>query len=251
MQKNQSSLFGLLLATAGCVALPATDLDGGVDGGLTVDTVISTGGTTGLGTGGTTSGTGGVQSNVGGSTSTATPCTGSFEPCGGDPTGTWDIVGVCVQGDLSATANVAYAGDSTACSSLCTSASLDAHGSVTYAAGNYEPNVILTISENLDVTASCYAALYGSAWSSASCASITQGLEAQSGTIATCTAGASSCECVYTTNTSATADTYTVSGTMLVGSDGSTTDFCVQGSSMTQCDALGDGTYALTQYSKR
>ncbi len=249
MQRTRSIHLGLLFATGGCVALPVTDLDGGVGGGPTVETVLGTGGTT---TAMSAAGTGGVQtSNVDGSAGAPTSCTKSFEPCGGDPTGTWDIVGVCVQGDLVAAANAAYASDSEACSSLCTSASLEAHGSVTYGAGIYEPNVVLTISENLEVTPSCYVALFGSAWSSAVCTSIAQALEEQSGTTATCVASNSGCECVYTANTSATADTYTTNGTTLVGSDGSTTDFCVQGSTMTERDALGDGTYAVTQFRKR
>jgi len=33
---------------------------------------------------------------------TATVCSGSYTACGGDPTGTWEIVSLCVEGDAAA-----------------------------------------------------------------------------------------------------------------------------------------------------
>jgi hypothetical protein len=101
------------------------------------------------------------------------------------------------------------------------------------------------------MTNGCYAAMFGTTWSSASCASVAQTLDQQSGTIATCSPGNSLCDCVYTTAFPATSDTYTVDGASLVASDGSSTEFCVQGSTMTQRDSFGNNTYAVTQFSKR
>ena len=152
---------------------------------------------------------------------------------------------------LAAAANVSYATDSTDCASLCTEATLAAQGSVTYNAGNFQPNAGLSLSETLEMTASCYTALFGTTWSSASCTSVAQMLDQPSGTTATCSPENSGCDCVYTTATPATADTYSVNGNLLVASDGSTTEFCVQGSTMFQRDSFGNNTYAVTQFTKR
>lgn len=153
---------------------------------------ISSSGGAASGKGGSSAGgstySGGASSNGGSQTGNAANiCTGTSTACGGDPTGTLDIVSVCVQGVLAAAANISYA----------------------------------------------------------------QTLDQQSGTIATCSSGNSLCDCVYTTDLPATADTYTVDGTSLVASDGSSTEFCVQGSTMTQRDSFGNNTYAVTRFSKR
>ena len=249
MQQVNLAILGLMLAPCSCVALPVTDLDASTDGGtVTAVTSSSTGGTTSTvvsGAGGSLTGGG---SGVGTSTNT---CTGTFAACGGDPTGTWDIVGVCVEGDLAAAANSSYASDSAECSSLCTGATLAAQGLVTYGAGSVQPNAILSLTETLAMTAGCYAALSGETWSSTSCASFAQGLDQQSGTTATCSSGSSMCNCAYVTVLSSTVDTYTVDGSLLVASDGTTTEFCVQGSTMTQRDSIGDNTFAVTQFKKR
>ena len=260
MWTTRQLIIALLPVMPSCVALPASDLDAGVGGGTSVST-LDTGGVNVLSsvsaTGGApvvagTSATGGtIAATLDASTSVATTCSETFEPCGGDPTGTWDIVSVCIQGDLAAAANAAYASDAQACSNLCTAASLNARGSIAYNAGYYEPNAVLTISETLEVTPSCYAALSGTSWSNAACASMMQTLQGQSNTTATCSADNTGCECVYTTSSSAVADSYTIKGTTLVASDGSTTDFCVQGSTMSERDALGSSAYAITQFSKR
>ena len=250
MQPIKPEFLGLFLWTWGCVGLPITDLDASTTGGAasTSDTTSVGGGT---GTGGATS-MGGTQTSTStGNGDSSSACSETFTACGGDPTGTWDIISVCMQGDLAAAANVNYAADSVACSSLCTGATLAAHGSVAYSAGSIQPNAVLSLSETLEMTASCYAALFGGAWNSASCAAVAQMLEKQSGTTAACSAGKSVCDCVYMATTPASADTYTVNGSTLVASDGSTTEFCVQGSTMTQRDSLGNNAYAVTQYSKR
>jgi len=256
MRSIEPGFLGLFLWTWGCVGLPITDLDASTTGGTestsdtsSVDGGASTGGETS--TGGATS-TGGTQTGTStGNGNSASACSETFTACGGDPTGTWDIISVCMQGDLAAAANASYAADSAACSSLCTRATLAAHGSVAYSAGSVQPNAVLSLSETLEMTAGCYVALFGSAWNSASCAAVAQTLEEQSGTTATCLAGNSVCDCEYMDTTPANADTYTVSGTTLVASDGSTTEFCVQGSTMTQRDSFGNNAYAVTQYSKR
>jgi len=205
-------------------------------------------------TGGASSGGSAGGSETGGAAgfdNTAETCTGTFNACGGDPTGTWDIVSVCVDGNLAAVANTTYATNSKECSNLCAAATLTARGSMTYGSGSVQPNVILSITETLEMTASCYAALFDTTWSSAACTSVAQMLNQQSGTTASCSPGNSSCDCVYTTAATATTDTYTVNGNSLVASDGTTTEFCVQGSTMIQRDAYGNNTYVVTQFSKR
>jgi len=249
MRPIEPGFLGLFLWTWGCVGLPISDLDASTTGGVaSISETSSVGG--GTSAGGAT-GAGGTQTATStGNDNSTSACSETFTPCGGDPTGTWDIVSVCLQGDLAAAANAGYAADSADCSSLCTEATLAAQGSVTYSAGSVQPNAVLSLSETLEMTASCYAALFGKAWNSASCATVAQMLEKQSGTTAACSAGNSICNCVYMDTTQAVADTYTVNGTTLVASDGSTTEFCVQGSTMTQRDSFGNNAYAVTRYSK-
>jgi hypothetical protein len=249
MRRVNLTILGLVVATCSCVALPVSDLDASTDGSVgTPVTVSSTGGSTSnsiLGTGGAQAG---GASGTGDSTN---DCTETFTACGGDPTGTWDIVNVCVQGDLAAAANASYTADSTECSSLCTRAQLAAQGSVTYGSGSFQPNAVLSLTETLAMTTGCYAALTGDTWSSTSCVSFAQGLDQQSGTTATCTSENSMCDCTYVTVLSSTADTYSVNGSLLVASDGTTTEFCVQNSTMTQRDSFGSNTFAVTQFRKR
>ena len=254
--KFLASIGAQLIGTCGCTFVPVTDLDASssedgqnATGGATSSAGASS---TGGATIGGAFGTG--RSQAGGATGsidTANACSGTFTACGGDPSGTWDIVSVCVQGDLAAVANASYATDSSECSSLCTGATLTAQGSVTYNAGSLQPNAVLSISETLEMTASCYTALVGTTWSSSSCTSVAQMLDQQAGTTATCSSGSSGCDCAYTTATPASTDTYTVNGNSLIASDGSVTEFCVQGSTMFQRDSLGDAAYAVTQFSKR
>ena len=267
MKRVELGFLGLFLGMWGCVGLPVTDLDASATGGeasanATPGTggATSAGGTTSTGgtsAGGTTSASGATSTGGTATTSSlangnsASACSEVFTACGGDPAGTWDIIGVCVQGDLASVANTSYAADATQCSSLCTTATLAAQGSVTYNAGTVQPNAVLSLSETLQMTANCYAALFGTAWNSTSCAAVARTLDQQTGTTATCSAETAGCDCTYVTIMPASADTYTVDGTVLVASDGSTTEFCVQGSSMTQRDTLGNNTYAVTAYSKR
>ncbi len=249
MRQGNLTVLGLAFATCGCLALPATDLDASTDGGtVTAVTSVNTGGTTSTIVSGTGGSSAGGASEVGTSNNA---CVGTFAACGGDPTGTWDIVSVCIQGDLASAANSSYAGDSAECSNLCTGATLAAQGSVTYGAGSVQPNAILSLTETLAMTAGCYAALTGETWSSTSCATFAQGLNQQSGTTATCSPGSTMCNCAYVTALSSTVDTYTVNGSLLVASDGTTTEFCVQGSTMTQRDSFGNDTYAVTQFRKQ
>ena len=242
-------VFGIALLPCSCVALPVTDLDASTSDASDIVSVTSTGGATSStvlsGTGGSV--TAGTSSLV----STSGICTSSFTACGGDPTGIWDIVGVCVQGDIAAAANAEYASSASQCSDICTGAKPAAQGSVTFSAGNYQPNAVVSLTETLVVSDSCYAALWGQSWTAASCTTLAQDLSQQAGTTATCTPTSTSCDCVYETVLAAQSDTYTVSGSLLVASDGTTTEFCVQGSTMTQRDWFGNSAYAVTIYGKR
>ncbi len=235
----------LLAQFGGCSApIPAQSKATGA-GGAVAD---STGGVT---SNRAASNTGGTQTDGATEDGSANDCAGIFSPCGGDPTGTWDIASVCVDGDLAAAANQGYASDAAECSSLCTSATLAAAGSVSYDNGSLQPNAILSLTETWVMPANCYAALSGATWATSACASYAQGLNQQSGTTVTCSPGNALCDCVYSNVTPSTTDTYAVNGSLLVASDGSTTEFCIQGSTMTQRDSLGNSAYAVTQFNKR
>lgn len=249
MIKTQSLVLVFSQVAGGCMLVPASDLDAGIDGAVPS---IEQPGTGGSPSAVSTSSTGGSQSSsVSASPDAGSTCGESFEACGGDPSGTWEISDVCVQGDLTAVANAEYSKDATSCAALCSSASLNARGFVTYEAGTYTANAVLTISESLQATQACYEALSNAPWSSSSCTALTQMLQTDHSTTASCANTGSGCDCAYTSSSVAQDAAYTVSGTSLIASDGTATEFCVQGSMMMQRDTLASNVYVVTQLTKR
>ena len=250
MRLIEPSCWVLVLGMFGCaMPIPTTYEFSGAGGSTTYYGLAAVGGAT---TVGQVSSAGVTQSaEIVGGTDAASACSEVFTACGGDPTGIWDIESVCIDGDLIAATNADYASISTVCAQLCSGATLSARGAVTYNAGNFEANAILGLSETLGITAECYAALSGSTSTSASCTNFMQNLNEEAGTVAACSTNGTGCDCSYTTAVAAAADTYSISGTMLVASDGTTTEFCVQGSTMTQRDSFGEGAYVVTSFKKR
>src|SRR5262245_30229596 len=71
---------------------------------------------------------------------TSTLCTDTFTACGGDASGTWKVMGVCVDSDLAAGLNSERPAS---CSGQTTGANITASGTVMYMApsGDFDPAV--------------------------------------------------------------------------------------------------------------
>jgi hypothetical protein len=234
---------------------------GGAGGGTGGATVLGAGGTSGdLGTGGRP-GTGGATAiggagGAGGSSGTTlsplAACSGIFKACGGDPTGTWDIVSACIEGDLVAAENADMAADYPSCRNTFSAASVDfMSGSVTYGAGEYTYDAKQQATETFAYTPACVSDLGGVTLNASVCSSLAQGLNSHSGVTATCSF-ATNCACrMVVADTNTTSGTYEVSGTTIDEDNGSSYDFCVSGNTMTQRQAIRGDAYGVVQLKKR
>jgi len=196
-------------------------------------------------------------SHCGGSSNTnliqATQCSGTFTSCGGDPTGSWEIIAICVEGDLVAALDAELSSQQTACSSTFTAADLSATGSVTYGAGSVGYKRHSEVVESIEYTPACTAALTSGATLDATvCSQMQSNLNKESGTQATCTFAGGNCKCSATVSQlSPTGASYTVSGSTITESDGSAYDLCVTGTTMVQRELISGNVYAVTQLRKR
>ncbi|HEX7597572.1 MAG TPA: hypothetical protein VF518_05115, partial [Polyangia bacterium] len=167
--------------------------------------------------------------------------------------GTWDIVSLCVEGDLVAVLNAESTADQPACAKLFTSAKLAGTGAVTYAAGaasysgTFEQTVVATY------TPECFSALSsGMALNASTCSQTQTGLNQTAGTNATCTYSDANCLCGFTVPKDMTQSvTYTVSGTTISESNGDSYTICVNGNTMNQRQLIGGDVYGVTQMRKR
>jgi hypothetical protein len=242
------------VCTAGGV-MPST---GGTSGAGVVGTGGSGAGGTSAGTGGTSGGTGGTGGRTGTATggtagaSTLPACTGTFKPCGGDPSGTWDIVSACLEGDLLASLNAAAGADYPDCAGGVSAASVTLTGSVTYGAGTYSYDAQSNVAETVTYTPKCYSSVSpGSTLSTSTCNGIQQALILDAGATASCTY-ATSCNCQLTVaNVNTSSGTYQVSGSTITEDTGSSYDFCVNGNTMTQRELIEDNVYGISQMKKR
>jgi hypothetical protein len=182
-----------------------------------------------------------------------TACTGTFNACGGDPTGTWDVVAVCVDGDLVSAFNTGMAAQYSACGNTFTAANLALAGSVTYGAGKFSFDATTALVESLAYTPACVSALSsGVALSASVCGQMQQNLNKETGTKGNCTYTGTNCNCQATvTLPNTSSGTYTVSGSTIIESGGSSYDFCVNGDTMTQREAVEGNAYGVTQMKKR
>jgi len=245
-----------LVCTAGGIT-PATGGSGGGTGGI-----AGAGGSAGPnGTGGTSSvggtaggsGTGGASGTGGGTGgSSVAACTEIFMFCGGDPTGTWDIVSACIDGNLVSASNAALAAQYPSCSNTFSEFGVTAlSGSVTYSSGTYLYNSITGAAETVAYTPACVSALEGVTLTASVCSSLEQNLNMEPGATATCTY-ATNCNChSVISNTGTSSGTYTVSGSTITEDSGDSYDFCVSGNTMTQREQIEGNAYGITQLKKR
>jgi hypothetical protein len=183
----------------------------------------------------------------------ATTCNGTFTACGGDPTGTWDIASICVEGDLTAAYNAEMSADYPACGSTFISANVAGAGSVTYGAGNFSFNATMQAAMSLAYTPDCVSAASGGATSSAStCGQTAATLDNEPETAATCSYTGTNCNCSMTiTHANTDSGLYTVSDSTIAESGGSTYTFCVNGNTMIQREQISGNAYGVTTMKKR
>ena len=182
-----------------------------------------------------------------------TACTTTFNACGGDPTGTWDVVSVCVDGDLVSAFNASMATDYAACGNTFTAANLALAGSVTYGAGKYTFDATMAVIESVAYTPACVSALSGGATLNASaCSQMQVNLNNEAGTKGTCTYAGTNCSCQATvTRTNTSTGSYTLSGSTITEDSGTSYQFCVSGSTMIQREVVEGNAYGVTQMKKR
>ena len=94
---------------------------------------------------------------------TAAACTDTFTACGGDPTGTWNLSGVCIEGDLVAALN---SQQTAACNTQTTKATVKGSGSVMYVAATTADAIVIYDAKlekqtTESISAACAADSYG------------------------------------------------------------------------------------------
>lgn len=184
---------------------------------------------------------------------TATACSGTFNACGGDPTGTWELVTLCVEGDLVSGLNADMATEDPACANTFSAARLAMGGQVTYGDGNYSFDATMEMAETITYTPACVSAVRpGLVLSASVCGQLEDGLNREPGSKMTCSYTGTSCDCqgtlVHVNNTSGT---YTVDGSTITEDSGTSYEYCVSGGTMTQREVVAGGVYGITQMKKR
>lgn len=226
-----------------CIAAGTTPATGGSTAGA--------GGASGAG-GSTTSGTGGTAGKEGTSASPLAACTATFKACGGDPTGTWDIVSACIEGDLVSAFNAALAKDYPSCAGAFSAYNMTIlSGSVTYSSGNYAYDSRMEADSTVVYTPACVSALQGTTLTASVCSGVEQNFNSRPGTTATCTY-ATNCTChSLASHADTTSGTYTISGSSITEDSGSNYDFCVSGNTMSQRQQIEGNAYGITQLKRR
>ena len=241
-----------------CIAGGTPPANGGSNAGT--GGASGAGGVVTSGTGGTagkggTSGTGGTSSTGGASGtggSSVAACTGTFKACGGDPTGTWDIVSACIEGNLVSAFNAAIAVDYPSCASIFSAFNVTVlSGSATYSSGNYTYNSINGAAETVVYTPACVSAIQSTTLTASVCSSLEQDLNSETGATATCTY-ASNCTChSVISNVDTSSGTYTIGGSSITEDSGQSYEFCVSGNTMSQRQQIEGSAYGITQLKKR
>ncbi len=188
---------------------------------------------------------------------TSTLCTTSFTACGGDPTGTWNVAGVCLDGDLAAALN---AERSSACAAQTTGADVRVTGSVMYtaAAAGADPVVIYkgTTEERSteSVSPACAMDTYGVTTLDANGCTQIQTMLVNNDPAKKVTCGLSGVNCgcrVTIVRARNVQNLVTMTGSNIVESDDATYDVCVTGNAMVQRQTRAGNVGAITRMEKR
>jgi hypothetical protein len=179
-------------------------------------------------------------------------CSEAWTPCGGDPTGTWDVVGVCTTADLLTTLNEPW---TAVCGQPVTAADMAAGGSVTYDAGTVTYSAVAHITTSVDYPSACVSDMCNCDGTAAASCQTMQEMNQNNDPDkhVVCTFTGTSCDChLRTTKVLTQSVAYSVNGTLLYeeGQDGSS-EFCVEGDRMRVADWIWGDVYVLTEYRKR
>jgi hypothetical protein len=156
----------------------------------------------------------------------------SFLACGGDPTGTWNINGICLKGDLNAEM-FAETNLPVDCSDIFQNAAISASGSITYANSTETLNFDTTITATAQYTESCLSAVLGqpSTMDSTTCNDLqTQWSSRVNVDSASCSLIGTTCSCAISETLSVNkTNGYTIDIDALNYMNGSSSEFCVSG----------------------
>jgi hypothetical protein len=185
---------------------------------------------------------------------TSTLCTETFTACGGDPTGTWSVAGVCLDGDLAVAMNSQR---SAACTTQTTGADVSATGSAIYTAMTASADAVVIYNETTtarsteSISPACATESFGVTTLDASgCTQIQTMLKNNDPekTVA-CSLSAGNCNCRVTlVHKKNVQNLFTMTGSNIV--EDTTYDICITGSTMLQKQTLAGTVSAVTRLTK-
>lgn len=155
-------------------------------------------------------------------------CEDGFTACGGDPTGSWGISAVCVDGNLAEVLDQAFA-DYPSCKHSVRDAKIEMSAGVTYTSTTFERTGSVIISSKMAISAECFAEQTGGTQlSAATCGFYSQVLDSQAGILGQCSYDGTTCNCDTSNNASLNANgSYQIQGTRILEDNGNQLDFCV------------------------
>lgn len=186
----------------------------------------------------------------------ATACTDTFTACGGDPTGTWNLSGVCIEGDLAAALNSQR---TAACNTQTTKATAKGSGSAMYVAATTADAIVIYDAKlerqtTESISAACAADSYGvTTLDAAGCTQIKTTIEADDPeATASCALASGNCNCSVTVmHVQKAQNLLTLTGSNIVENDDSTYDFCVTDTKMVQKETIGAGASIVSTFTKK
>ena len=185
-----------------------------------------------------------------------TLCTETFSACMGDPTGTWTVAGVCLDGDLAAAQNGLR---SPACAMHTTGAALSATGTVMYTAAAAGADPVVIYKETMDerstesISPACATEAYGVATlDAAGCTQVQTMLQTGDATKkVVCSLSGANCDCRITNmRPRMVQNLFTVTGSRIVESDDTAYDICITGSTMLQKQTRAGTVSSVTRLQK-
>ena len=126
-------------------------------------------------------------------------------------------------------------------------------GKVTCSGGTATYDATLEEISTLSYSPACFSAASGGAALNASpCTQIRSNMNDTADTQGSCCYNGTSCNCTMTTtHVNRDVNTLSISGSTISESDGTSYEFCINGSSMSQRESMGGSAYVVTGLTKR
>lgn len=158
-----------------------------------------------------------------------TSCEEVFDACGGDPTGSWSLERICVDGSLTDAVG-AYFSEYPSCENSVREAELTTAAGVTYTETDFDRTGSATLKAKIEITEDCFREQAGGTLTSLTCMAYGQMMEGQSGMTGTCSYDGTVCVCnASVTEPLNASGTYSINGSEIVEEDGKTLAFCAAG----------------------